>query len=239
MGRKLTKAQKAALRKRLRAARARKSSGMKIQRGLSPAVYPFKRSISTTIGLNTSAPPTDWNVSGNNLYRNWGFSLGQINDYQEFTNLFKYYRLKGVRVQMYFSNNVSTSEDGNNNSANQQILMWMDRNQDGSNFAAAGLEATYLDSQTAKKRLCLKTNGKPIDIYMPLMQQNMIFGNDGNTDYTVTKPKWIATHEPTTAHYGYKMMLQRVDGQPFTSGITNSQYCKIIQTLYFQCKKVE
>lgn len=219
--------------------RQTKNTKAVIQRGLRPAIYPFKRSISTTIGLNTASLPTDWLANGNNLYRNWGFSLGQLGDYLEFTNLFKYYRLKGVRIQMYFSNNVSTTDDGNNASANQQVIMWIDSNKDGSNFASAGLEETYLNSQTAKKRLCLKTNGKPVDIYMPLMQQNMIYGGDTNTDYTVVKPRWIATHEPTTPHYGYKMMLQRVDGQAFTSGVTNSQYCKIIQTLYFQCKKVE
>lgn len=211
----------------------------RVQRGLRPAIYPFKRSQSVTIGLNTSSPPSGWNVNGNNLYRNWGLTLGELNDYSDFVNLFKYYRLKGVRIQMYFSNNVSLTEDGNNNSPNQQILMWTDINQDGSNYAAAGLETTYLDSQTAKKRLCLKTTGKPIDIYMGLRQQNQIYGGPSNTDYTTVSPKWISTSEATTPHYGIKMMLQRVDGQAFTSGINNSQFVKIIQTVYFQCKKVE
>jgi hypothetical protein len=210
----------------------------KIQRGLSPAIYPFKRSISTTIGLNGTAPPEGWSTSGNNLYRNWGFSLAQLGDYSEFTDLFKYYKLKGVRLQMYFSNTNSTARDGTS-SPNQQILMWMDTNRDGADIAASGQESTYLTSQTAKKRLCLNTTGRPIDIYMSLRQQNMVYGGPANTDYTTVRPKWIATTEPTTPHYGYKMMLQRVDGQAFTSGITNSQYCKIIQTVYFQCKKVE
>ena len=216
----------------------RKRGLVKVQRGMRPAVYPFKRSLSVTIGLNSSSPPEGWSVSGNNLYKNWGFSLAQLGSHTEFTQLFKYYKLAGVRVQLYFSNTNSNARESGS-SPNQQIIMWMDTNKDGADLSASGLEATYLNSQTAKKRLCLKTTGKPIDIYMPLRQQSMIYGGVGNTDYATVRPKWISTTEPATPHFGYKMMLQRVDGQAFTSGISNSQYCKIIQTLYFKCRKVE
>lgn len=211
---------------------------VRVQRGLSPAVYPFKRSTQVVIGLNTSAPPEGWSVYGNNLYRNWGFSLSQLLDYGDFVNLFKFYRLKGVRIQMYFSNTNSNSRDGAS-APNQQMLLWMDTNRDGQDTADAGMEQTYLNSQTAKKRLCLNTTGKPLDFYMRLKQQNMIYGGVGNTDYTTKNPGWIATTEPATPHYGHKTMLQRVDAQPFTSGINNSQYVKIIQTVYFECRKVE
>ena len=159
---------------------------------------PFKRSQSVVIGLNGASPPEGWSVSGNNIYKNWGFSLAQLQDNTDFTNLFKYYRLKGVRLQMYFSNNVSTSEDGNNSPSNNQMVMWLDTNKDGANVAGSGLETTYLNSQTAKKQLCLKTDGKPIDIYMPLLQQGMTYGGVGNTDYVIQKPKFISTNEPAT-----------------------------------------
>jgi hypothetical protein len=216
----------------------KKKPFVKVQKGLSPAIYPFKRTISQTIGLNTSAPPEGWSVSGNNLYKNWGFSLSMLLDNTDFTNLFKYYRLKGVRIQMYFSNTGSDAREGSV-APNKQIIMWMDRNFDGQNTSSSGLEQTYLNSQTSKKRLCLRNNGKPLDIYMPLKQQGMTYGGVGNTDYVLQSPKFISTGEPATPHYGYKTMLQRVDGQAFTSGISNSQYVKIIQTIYFQCKKVE
>jgi hypothetical protein len=216
-----------------------KRKNFRPQRGLTSAIMPFKRSNSVVIGLNGSSPPEGWSVSGNNIYKNWGFSLAQLHDNTDFVNLFKYYRLKGVRLQMYFSNNVSTSEDGNNAPSNNQMLMWLDTNKDGADVSASGLETTYLDSQTSKKKLCLRTDGKPIDIYMPLLQQNMTYGGVGNTDYTLQKPKFISTTEPATPHYGFKMMLQRVDGQSFTSGMSSSQYCKIVTTVYLQCRKVE
>lgn len=209
------------------------------QRGLNPSMHSFKRSFVNTIGLNSGAPPADWYANGNNLYRNWAFSLGQLDDYEDFTSLFKFYRLKAVRVQIYFSNTSSTTRNAGSTASNQQMLMWIDTNKDGSDLAAAGEDDTYLNSQTAKKKLCLTSTGEPLDIYMPLRQQTMVYGGATNTDYTTTTPKWIATTEFSTPHFGHKMMIQRVDGQPFTSGITNSQYAKIIHTVYLECKKVE
>lgn len=212
----------------------------RIQRGLSPSIHAFKRSLTQTIQLSTTAVPEGWYASGNNLYKNWGFSLSSLGSFQEFTDLFKYYKVMGARVQMYFSNTNSGPTMGSNMYyPNSQVLLHIDTNRDGEDSSTSGLEATYLNSQTAKKKLCLNTLGKPIDIYMGLRQQSMLYGGSSNTDYATVKPRWIATTEPTTPHFGYKTMLQRVDGQAFSSITTNTQYVKIITTLYFQCKKVE
>lgn len=221
---------------------------VRVQRGLNrPAVHIFRRSITQTIQISTTAVPEGWYASGNNLYKNWGFALNSITSYNDFSDLFKYYKLSGARVQMYFSNTNSSSAavgalaTGVYN-PNSQIIMHLDTNHDGEDSASSGLEQTYLDSQTAKKKLCLNTMGRPIDIYMPLKQNSLMHGVGGTGtphDYATVKPRWIATTEPTTPHYGFKMMLQRVDGQNFTSITSNAQYVKIITTLYIQCKKVQ
>lgn len=214
---------------------------MRPQRGLTtPSIHAFKRSITQTIQLSTTAVPEGWYASGNNLYKNWGFSLSSLNSFQEFTDLFKYYKIAGCRLQLYFSNTGSNPTMGSNMYyPNSQILMHLDTNRDGEDSSTTGLEATYLNSQTAKKKLCLNSTGRPIDIYMPLRQQSMVYGGATNTDYATVKPKWISTNESTTPHFGYKMMLQRVDGQAFSGLTTNTQYVKIVNTLYFKCKKVE
>lgn len=219
---------------------------VRVQRGLNtPAVHIFRRALTQTIILSTNTPPEGWSTSGNNLYKNWGFSLTSLGSYTEFTDLFKYYKLSGARVQMYFSNTNSSAAGigdttAGNYNPNSQIMMHIDTNNDGADLASSGLEQTYLDSQTAKKKLCLNTIGKPIDIYMPLKQQSVLYGTTSD-DYAIVKPKWISTTEPTTPHFGFKMMLQRVDGQNFSGPTTmaNSQYCKIITTLYLQTKKVQ
>lgn len=218
----------------------KKKQLMRPQRGMTPSIHIFRRSVTQTISLDTTSVPEGWFASGNNLYKNWGFSLSSLGDWEEFKNLFKYYRIMGARVQMYFSNTNSVPTMGSNMYySNSQVLLHYDSNRDGEDSSTSGLEMTYLNSQTAKKKLCLNTLGKPVDIYMPLRQQSMIYGGAANTDYATVRPKWIATTEPTTAHFGYKTMLQRVDGQSFGSLQTNKQAVKIVTTLYFQCKKVE
>lgn len=216
----------------------------KIQRGFSPSIHSFKRSISQIVQLNTASLPSGWSSSGNNLYKNWAFALSSLGTYTDFTDLFKYYRIKGARVQMYFSNTTSSVAQGGGAAdfeyANSQVLMHIDTNRDGADLASSGLEETYLNSQTAKKRLCLNSTGKPIDLYMSLRQASMINGTGPtSTDYATIKPKWISTTEPGCPHYGFKTMLQKVDGTTFANLSSNHQYVKIITTLYIQCKKVE
>lgn len=212
---------------------------VRVQRGMAPSVHIFRRSITQTIALDTSAVPEGWFASGNNLYKNWGFSLSSLGSFSEFTDLFKYYKLSGARVQMFFSNNVSGAINAGYNMSNNQLLLHIDSNRDGEDSSTSGLEATYLNSQTAKKKLCLNTTGRPLDMYMPLRQQSMLYGGAANTDYATVRPRWVSTTEPTTPHFGYKTMIQRVDGQSFGNATGNKQYVKIITTLYFQCKKVE
>lgn len=133
----------------------------------APRPYLFKRHISETLSLSNSSPPAGWTSTAHNLGKAFGWTLTSVNDHDDFKNLFKYYRLKGARVRMYFSNTGSMFDDAGGVSNNGQILMTVDRNVNG----ATGLVATeshYLDSQTSKRRLCLRSDGKPVDIYMPL-----------------------------------------------------------------------
>lgn len=211
-----------------------------VGRSIRLAIHSFKRSFEQTISLSTSAVPEGWYANGNNLYKNWGFSLASIGNFTHFTDLFKFYKVNAARVQMYFSNTGSNPTMGSNMYyPNSQILLFIDTNNDGADESSSGLAQTYYDSQTAKKRLCLNSNGKPIDLFMKLRQADMVYGGPANTDYATIKPKWISTSEPTTPHFGFKTMLQRVDGQAFQSITTNTQVCKIVTTLYFSLKKVE
>lgn len=204
----------------------------------APNTYRFKRTIAETLILNQSEPPDGWSVQVNNLGKAFGWTLSAVNDYTDFTNLFKYYRLKGARVRMYFSNTTSVVSDGTNEPNNGQILMSIDRNMDGDATNVA-TESHYLDSQTTRRKLCLRNDGKPIDIYMPLRQLTEIVNVAGTSTSAMVSPKWVGTEEYAVPHYGYNIMLQRVDGQGFSQGINAYQRVKMLTTLYFECKKVE
>lgn len=217
----------------------KRNIGRPPSRALSaPRPYLFKRTISeveTLIGSNTY-----WISNGNNLGKAFAFSLASMAQETDFKNLFKYYRLKGARVRMYFSNTGSnaTSESGTSSFPNSQIMVTIDRNLNGETGGVAD-ENNYLQSQTAKRRIALGGDRRPIDIYMPLRQSSLLYETSVLARNSLQSPKWVATANDQIPHYGFNLMFQRVDGEGFTSGFGNSQSVRIITTIYLECKKVE
>lgn len=203
----------------------------------APRPYLFKRTISEVQIVNASN--TFWTSSVNNLGKSFAWSLSSVTGETDFQNLFKYYRLKGARVRMYFSNTASEPMPLPSGAfPNAQILVSIDRNMNGETANVAD-EAQYLSSQTVKRRIALGGDRRPIDIYMPLKQGGLVYDTLTTTNNTLQNPKWLDTGNDTTPHWGYNIMLQRVDGQAFSTGFVNSQSVRILTTLYFECKKVE
>ena len=102
------------------------------------------------------------------------------------------------------------------------------------------LNNAYWQSIQAKKYKLGINGGKPLDVYMPLKQKNEIFGSASvSTQYSMMKPKYISTVASNVSHYGLNIALERVDGQGFTTGMSNNQSVKVITTLYFEMRGVE
>ncbi len=204
----------------------------------SGKVYNFKRSSSNIIALDTAAPGQGWqiNVPGTAINKTWVFNLSDtVPDYSEFTRLFAYWRIKGVRIQMWLSNNVSGAH-GNEVDSNCMI-MYTDRNISGENMTT---ETEFLESQTKKVQILQNTNSRPaVDVYMAANQATQVYNSTVNSDYTYTTPKWISTGEPGTQHYTHSNLITRVDGQQFTTGFSNKMYLRTHYTIYLQCKKVQ
>lgn len=200
---------------------------------LRPAVHKFKRVVQELTSLQTTAVPTNWIADTNALYRQFGFTLNDLPAPTEFTSLFTAYRIKGVRLQGFFSNTQSITE-------NQNVMMTYSNNWTGQPTA---LTSNYFNQrQAVKRKLLLNTRGgTSIDIYMPMRQlSNVWSGSALSNDYGTMKPKWIATAEPTTPHFGINMRLERVDGQTFGSGAIVSTFptLRIIYTYYLECRGV-
>ncbi len=204
----------------------------------SGKVYNFKRTAQNIVKLEAAAPADGWqiNVGGTEIFKTWVFSLGDsIPDSNEFTRLFAYWRIKGVRIQGWISNSVSGSHGNEFDSSS--LIMYTDRNISGEGLVN---QQQYLDSQTKKVQLMTNTGKRPaIDVYMAANQATNVYNSTVNSDYTYTAPKWISTTETTTQHYTHSNLITRVDGLSFTTGFTNAQYLRIHYTLYFQCKKVQ
>ena len=211
----------------------RPSKGLK-----TPTVYRFKREIDELVAL--VGTPDSWTLhSDNSLAKTFAYALNSVGDYSDFQNLFKYYRIKGARVRMYFSNNVSRAEQSQNEASNKQIMIQIDRNTDGVGVPTIN---QLLASQTKKRFIALQNTRKPsVDIYMPLKQATDIYGTSG-APTALVYPKWLNTSDTEAAgvpHYGLNINMGRIDKGTFTTGISNSQYVRIISTLYIECKKVQ
>jgi len=203
-----------------------------------PKTYRFKREIDELVAL--TGTPDSWTLnSDNSLSKVFAYALNSVGDYSDFQNLFKYYRIKGARVRMYFSNNVSRGEQSQNESSNKQIMVQIDRNMDGVGVPSLN---TLLTSQTKKRFVALQGTRKPsVDVFMPLKQSTDIFGTAGAPTALVS-PKWLNTADSEAAgvpHYGLAINMGRIDKGTFSSGLSNSQYVRVITTLYIECKKVQ
>lgn len=196
--------------------------------------YFFTRKKQAIVSL-AQGVPVDWsNTSNGGIAKAFSYTLDDLNDETDFKNLFKYYRINGARVQIWFSTTQSDL-DNSGNPSNHALICMTDRNLNGSTSALDTQD--FLDSQTAKIRQCMN-RGKPFEFYCKLKQANSVYGSTTNTDYTLQKPKFIATTESSTPHYGLKCLIERVNGEALTSSFTNTQYMRIITTYYLECKKV-
>lgn len=181
--------------------------------------------------------PEGWStpVGENSIYRQFGWSLASLGAHDEYTNLFKQYRLKGARVRMYFSMTGATAMGSTDKLVNNQVLCRMSTNQSGN---VDVLDRSYWMQCAAKKyRTCLVGSGRPLDIYMPLKQENMITSSTGNAP-TMKPPGWIPTSTANIVHYGINIALERIDGQAFFHNNSSDTpiTCKFITTLYLETR---
>lgn len=209
-------------------------------KSLTPGIFSFKRSwteVQDVVQLTANGWSPSTTTGNQGIGKTFTFSLNDINDKSDFVNLFKYYRIKAVRVQMYWSNNV-TSQDEPSRFPNSQLLVYTDINQNGVTTGNNDIYY-YLDSQTAKRKVAITTDRKPIDMLMRVKQANEVYQSVSNSDYTLMSPKFISTEETGTPHYGMNMFIGRVDGKELSAGFTNTQAVRFVYTYYIQCKKVQ
>lgn len=227
----------------------RRNESWRIARPLKPRIDQFKRSFADNIDLRVDSPnvPVGWQVDNGGIYTTWKFKLDQLHDYSDFQNLYAMYRIKGIRMQMYFSNTASVIDSGTANPPNRQLLVYMTPNREGFEYDGTTTERILteelcLDTQSCKKRIALN-GGRPLDLYMSVRQRTVKYAQTVGTtpQYTTTasSPQWLATDQVSVDHYGLNMRIQRVDNEPLTTGGSTPQKLKMIVTIYFQCKQVQ
>lgn len=213
--------------------------------GLNQGTYLFKRRKTQVVSLVDGSLPTGWTSSGDNgVYRQWEFTLGDVNDVTDFSKLFKQYKICGVKLELSFNSTnsaiIGTNQPGSNTTApGAQLQIYTIPNRIGHARTVLDplTEKVCLDTQACKKRLALN-GGRPLKMYMRTNQLNQVFASTLNTDYTKQRPRYISTGETGTQHYGLEMYINRVDGQPLSTGMANNQSVRVTATYYIACKGV-
>lgn len=205
---------------------------------MAPRVLQFKRKFVQDLVLNTASAPIGWtslSAAGDEaLVLNYVISMAQIPNYTAFTSLFDSYRIKGVRIQGYYSFNVTTP------GSQAQAMLYYCRDHMGQSVAAQLSEDWFLERPRSRKRLLVNSTGRPsFDIYMPLTQLANTYQSVTNNDYTMKRPRFISTNEVNTPHYGLNLRIQRIDGNTFTAN-TSNQYptLKLFTTVYWECRGI-
>ena len=228
--------------------RRRGTKIVRMPRPLRPRNYFFQRSFVENVVLNPAAVPADWQVVDNGYCRSQPFKLSDLPQYQEFTNMFAQYRILAVKQDYYFSDTVSTNTGSapTQTLGSRQLMLYSVPNAQGTNNVANMTEGFFMQSQSAKKRLCLNTLGKPVGLYHKCKQLSRIFSGElGNQDFIKIKPKFVSTAETEAQHYGLDVRIQRVDNNAFSHGSSAPQAdyayptVKIITKLYIQCRQVK
>ena len=215
--------------------------------GLYPSTYKFKRAITDVIAINTTTTaPDGWSIVDNGLCATFVFALDQLTDKADFTNLFRKYKIDGVKTQLYFTNN-QTFSDTNANIRVPQLMMYTNVNQTGRvnipDTASGHSEQYFLNTQTARKQTVVHDRSRPYTLYHKVKQLSKIYGSEddsGNKDYSLKNPGYISTSDPTAEHYGFELRLQSVKGGPVPESTNEVPISmKMIHTFYFSCQGVE
>ena len=175
------------------------------RKGRNPysAVHFFKRTYNYGIDLATETI--------NPTLEAYNFSLNDIPGYTDFTGLFDYYKITGIRIKAIpYLQTDSNSVGTTNNSGNPPIFYVVDTN-DGSSPVSVNAICEYNDHK-------ISTVWKGFDVYFKPKFSDATQAERGG---------WVSTNNVTLDWYGLKVAI------PPTVSITKFY---IVITFYIRCK---
>lgn len=217
----------------------KKSKLGKPSKGIVTSEYKFRRQKQFHYNLGMDLSAAGWNLCTDVdfcIYKTWEFNAAaDVTAWTDFSQLFQSYKLDSARIQVYPDTNTITT-------LRQAPQMCMITIPTRTGYVPSTWAA--LQNHQAMKKEILFRQDQPIDMYMKLNQQSMIYssnstGNPQYTDYVKTKPKFIATEEGNAMHYGFTTYIFTINQTPMDgTGSWNQVALNIWQTIYFTCKGV-
>lgn len=199
-------------------------------------VYPFRRSTQHVLSLG--APDNGWVATiDNSVVKTFTFSLAELDNYHEFTSLFSMYKLNYAMVKLFPNLTGSITASNAGGGGTYIVTIWP-----ATNGQAIGATFTKEDlNQIQRKRRFMLPATRATTLKMPLKQLGLVYGTTivppSTVDYTVMTPKYVATTEPNTVHYGMHIHITPTDGSAPANTWTN--YLTVMQDVYLTCKQVE
>lgn len=190
-----------------------------IPRGLRQAVLPIQRDITHFVNSEAAELPTGWQFGTagthyNTIQCNQVFKLAMLDSTDEFTNLFKMYKLNCVVVTITPLHNTSQANGTATSSQvyyGGNIIMYAEKNLQG--YALdSNIEQGYWDQTPAKKTYQL--NGprpKTFKIFPKILSPTYL--TDTTTQTQSKQPGWLPTSTTglEVPHYGINMQFTWVD----------------------------
>lgn len=223
----------------------------RLAKGLTQSITPFRRTVSQIIDTDQlSNLPANWAMSSDTvsgyhaLLATQVFQFSQLPEAANLAAVWKFYKINCIMVKIYpcFASNVPNGATTTQNSASyqgQNIMCTYVKNQTGVGLSST-IDNNYWMTQQARKQRII-TGTRPITFKVYPMLQNEVYASLTNTDYTLMKPKFIATTETSTPHYGLDMAWTFIDHgdtirTDFESGYTTPIKFRMDMTYYLQMK---
>jgi len=158
------------------------------------------------------------------VFRATGFSLDQLPNYTEFTNLYDNFRIKAVRLKFFYD--VDGIVDPGRGCG------WLYSCTDETDVVPPSTLDEMYQYRTFRVTSLAKCNERHTRYFTPKLSMQ-IYRSSLTTGYTTPKRNpWVSTTDPSTIHFGFKYAT---DAQ----GLGDEAALKCICTMYFQCKSVK
>ena len=225
----------------------KRTGAYKPRMGLSRQIIPFTREKETYFRLNdltgNSSSPFENFVHTNDggVVGRISLMLNQLPQYSEFTNLFRQYKLTGMKIIFYPAANTTvagSARDEGGPYANNNILIRVMKNYTGIPMAS-GNEIHEWSQIQAKKQWILATN-KPSSIYCPLVQLTDVRANEDSStnEQVISRPKFCSTNDPNVVHQSLNIRFDSLNGTALQQTDRIWPEFRIVCKYYFRCKGV-
>lgn len=226
---------------------AKKGTYFKRQKGLSRSVIPFTREKETYFHLhdltgNGITPFSNFVHTGDGgVVGRISLMLNQLPAFDDFTNLFRQYKLTGIKIIFYPASNTTVAggtRDAAGPNSNNGVLIRVMKNYTGIAMAAGNTISEWSQIQAKKQWILSQTH--PTSIYCPLRQMTDVrSGNDmSSNEQVVSRPKWISTNDPNVIHQGLNIRFDSLNGEPLEDEARIWPEFRIVAKYYFMCKGV-